>query len=62
MEDKNLRFHIENNDYFGTQATIIDLILQDIEKKGITKSHIKCLLRMKKGLILLQSRYQIIKK
>ncbi len=33
-EEASLQFHIEENDYFGTLATVLDLVSQDLQKKG----------------------------
>ena len=34
MTEASLQFHIEANDYFGTLATVLDLVSQDLRKKG----------------------------
>jgi len=34
MREHSLQFHIEQNDYFGTVATILDLIRQDLDRDG----------------------------
>jgi len=34
MNHAGLQFHIEENDYFGTLATVLDLVSQDLCKKG----------------------------
>ncbi len=34
MKKASLKFHIEKNDFFGTAATILDLVSQDLRKKG----------------------------
>ena len=34
MPHNPLQFHIEQNDYFGTVATILDLIRQDLDRAG----------------------------
>lgn len=57
---KNLNFHIESDDYFGTVATIINLILQD--KRKDKKYLLATLSRLKKDLMFLQKNYKIIKK
>ena len=33
-EEASLQFHIEENDYFRTLATVLDLVSQDLQKKG----------------------------
>jgi hypothetical protein len=32
-EEASLQFHIEENDWFGTLATVLDLVSQDLPKK-----------------------------
>lgn len=34
MEQQSLEFHIEQNDYFGTLATVLDLMRQDLDRNG----------------------------
>jgi hypothetical protein len=34
MNEASLQFHIEENDYFGTLATVLDLVSQDLRNKG----------------------------
>ncbi len=34
MNEASLQFHIDENDYFGTLATVLDLVSQDLRKKG----------------------------
>jgi len=34
MTEASLQFHIQENDYFGTLATVLDLVSQDLRKKG----------------------------
>jgi len=61
MSEKTVSFHIKNNDYFGTLATVLDLINQDVEKNGFVKKHADLLERKKNELLYLQSKYKIIK-
>jgi hypothetical protein len=34
MNEQGLQFHIEANDYFGTLATVLDLVSQDLARRG----------------------------
>jgi hypothetical protein len=34
MDQKSLQFHIQQNDYFGTLATVLDLLSQDLANQG----------------------------
>lgn len=60
MTEASLRFHIENNDYFGTLATILDLVSQDVRKKGHPTTA-ETLLRQRDRLMYLQQEYRIEK-
>lgn len=54
----NLEFHIKNNDYFGTLATILSLIAQ---KNKLEQEEQKSLDKIINDLMYLQNNY-IIKK
>lgn len=60
LRKKNIKFHIESDDYFGTLATVIDLIRQ--EKEKIEKRQNKILKDLKDDLVYLQKNYKITKK
>jgi hypothetical protein len=34
MKKASLQFHIQQNDYFGTLATVLDLVSQDLDRRG----------------------------
>ncbi len=34
---ESLKFHIENDDYFATLATVLDLVKQNLEKNNYEK-------------------------
>ncbi len=34
MREDSLQFHIQENDYFGTLATVLDLVSQELGKRG----------------------------
>ena len=59
MSEKSVKFHIENNDYFGTLATVLSLIKQTLEKN---QKHIEILDSIEKDLMYLQANYKIVKK
>jgi len=61
FDRQSVNFHAKNNDYFGTLATIMELLNQDeiIENKKELKRILKSL---KKDLIYLQKDFLIIKK
>lgn len=62
MSDKirSLEFHIESQDYFGTLATILNLIKQD-KNQNITKINKNILDKIEKDLMFLQRNYKITK-
>jgi len=61
MSAESVKFHIESGDYFGTLATVLDLVKQqsfddkDTEEKNILE-------RMVAELIYLQNNYKITEK
>lgn len=60
-DEASVRFHVQNNDYFGTIATVLSLIKQDCKKSGTrdrTKI-LKILEQLEKDLLFLQNHYQI---
>lgn len=63
-DEKSVKFHVQNDDYFGTIATIMSLIEQKIEKADPENkmSLKKSLKNMGKDLMFLQKNYKIIKK
>ncbi len=58
--EKKLESHIKSDDYFGTLATVIDLITQENNKIGRRES--KVLKKITDDLMYLQENYKIIKK
>ena len=60
MNKKSLKFHIQANDYFGALATVLDLVGQDLRRKG-DHSHAMTLRRLRDGLMYLQQGYRIEK-
>ena len=53
LREKRLKFHIENNDYFGTLATVLDLIRQSKNNKTLKN--------IRDDLVYLQKNYSINK-
>jgi len=65
MNRKQVKKHIEQDDYFGTLATVLDLARQTLErnrKKPKQNQQIKLLKNLKSELVFLQKNYRIIKK
>jgi len=60
MTDASIQFHIENNDYFGTLATVIDLVSQDLQKNGQNRNA-EILQRLRDNLVYLQRSHRIAK-
>ncbi len=61
MNKKSLKFHIQANDYFGTLATVLDLVSQDLRKKGL-RGNAKTLRRLRDRLVYLQEGSRIEKR
>ena len=59
MDKKSIKFHIESNDYFGTLATRVDLLLQDISRNGYERKHGKDLKEIRDEVLHLQDRHII---
>lgn len=57
---QRLRFHIKSDDYFGTLATVLDIILQ--EKKKKEARHNALLESLRDDLLFLQKHYRIERK
>lgn len=65
MHKKQLEKHIEQDDYFGTLATVLNMARQTLEKdmRGPKKNwHIKLLKSLEEDLVFLQENYTIAKK
>ena len=58
MKKASLKFHIEANDYFGTLATVLDLVSQNLRKRGHSRNA-ETLSRLRDDLVYLQNRYHI---
>lgn len=61
-DEKSVRFHIDNNDYFGTIATILNLLKQTINKSELEPHFWTILNNVEKDLLWLQNNYQITPK
>jgi len=59
-ERESLEFHIAANDFFGTAATVLDLVRQAMEKNRLRRGHVGMLTRMCERLVFLQQRYRIV--
>jgi len=60
FRQKDIKSHLKSGDYFGTLATIIDLMAQEKEKIEIRQN--KVLKNLKDDLVYLQKNYKIVKK
>ena len=60
MTEASLQFHIKENDFFGTLATVLDLVSQDLRKKGDLRNT-ETLVRLCDQLMHLQRGYRIEK-
>jgi hypothetical protein len=59
-DEAGVKFHVKSGDYFGTMATVLSLLKQQINKNG-AKSAVtdKTLKNLEKDLLFLQKNYQI---
>jgi hypothetical protein len=55
-------FHVEADDYFGTLATVLDLLRQEIERRGAREKHAEVLGRVAQDLVYLQRNFRIERK
>jgi hypothetical protein len=60
MDEASLQFHIEEDDYFGTLGTVLDLVSQDLREKGDFRNA-KTILSLRDDLMYLQRGYRIEK-
>jgi len=60
QDEQSVAFHVQNDDYFGTIATVISLIKQKIKKECPGSKKIdQALNNLEKDLLHLQKHYQI---
>jgi hypothetical protein len=65
MHKKQLERHVEQDNYFGTLATVLNMARQTLEKdmRGPKKDwHIKLLQSLEEDLMYLQKNYKISRK
>jgi hypothetical protein len=60
MKKASLQFHIKANDYFGTVATVLDLVSQDLARRRYHR-HADTLSRLRDELVYLQRSHRIEK-
>ena len=58
MQQESLEFHIAENDYFGTLATVLDLIRQDLDRRQYRR-HAETIARLCDELMYLQRSHRI---
>jgi len=59
-DEDSVRFHVKNDDYFGTIATVISLIRQKLKKeKRPNDLAAQALSNLEKDLMFLQKNYRI---
>ena len=62
MTTRRLHFHIRADDCFGTLATVLDLLRQDMDRHGTQKQHARMLGRLTDQLVYLQRNFRIERK
>jgi hypothetical protein len=60
IRGKRLRWHVEVEDYFGTLATVLDLLTQRLEQSGFSSIEAKLLMEVVEELVYLQEGYRIV--
>jgi hypothetical protein len=58
MSQQSIEFHIQENDYFGTLATVLDLIRQDLDTREYRR-HSVALAALCNELMYLQRSHRI---
>jgi hypothetical protein len=60
-DEAGVKFHVKSDDYFGTIATVLSLLEDEIKKDGIKNPVIlrRALKNLTKDLLFLQKYYQI---
>jgi hypothetical protein len=63
-DEESVRFHIKSGDYFGTIASVLSLIRQDLEKSDPSRAAAfeNIFRELESDLIFLQKEYEISKK
>ena len=56
---KSVESHVAADDYFGTLASILELLRQDVGKLGRQRAHKELLGRLRDDLLHLQRNYKI---
>lgn len=57
-----LHWHIEEDDYFGTLATILELLRQRIEHKGYGRKDSRLIEDLREELVYLQGDFEIVRR
>jgi hypothetical protein len=60
-DEASVKFHVASDDYFGTMATILSLLKQQIKKDGSSQAPAcrQTLKNLEQDLLFLQKNYQI---
>ena len=59
---KNIKFHIKEDDYFASLATVLDLLRQSADTMGYKQRDSETLEKVRDDLIYLQRYYKIVGK
>jgi len=63
MRYKSVRRHLSDDDYFGTLATILDLLRQELEGKVVSRTTpAETLSTIRDELVYLQEHYKIVRR
>src|SRR6185295_11757968 len=57
----SVRWHVEMGDYFGTLATVLDLLRQSLDRHGYSRKDASLLVEVRKDLVFLQEWFGIVR-
>ena len=60
IDPKGIQFHVVSDDYFGTKATVVDLVRQDANRIGYGPRHNDAFERVRDEWVYMQEEYKII--
>jgi hypothetical protein len=62
QQRREVEWHIQAGDYFGTLATVLDLLRQLMDKQGYGRTEARLLEEVRDELVYLQESHRIVKR
>jgi hypothetical protein len=62
QQRREIEWHIQAGDYFGTLATVLDLLRQLMDKQGYGRTEARLLAEVRDELVYLQENHRIVKR